>query len=121
MSVRKGVSATTPMDTNSLKIKKVKAVAAGIPAAVGDGEQWQEGGLAGAAFGLGYRSGHLWRGGQLCAARLFPALASKQQPAPGGICAAGPHGWRAPRPATHSEQSRFGSGLCPDSGARGGG
>lgn len=33
MSVRKGVSATTPMDTNSLKIKKVKSVAAGIPAA----------------------------------------------------------------------------------------
>ena len=33
MSVRKGVSATTPLDTNSLKIKKVKTVAAGIPAA----------------------------------------------------------------------------------------
>ena len=33
MSVRKGVSATTPMDANSLKIKKVKSVAAGIPAA----------------------------------------------------------------------------------------
>ncbi|MGB2121504.1 MAG: molybdopterin-dependent oxidoreductase, partial [Candidatus Poseidoniaceae archaeon] len=33
MSVRKGVSATTPLDTNSLKIKKSKSVAAGIPAA----------------------------------------------------------------------------------------
>ena len=33
MSVREGVSATTPMDTNSLRIKKVKSVAAGIPAA----------------------------------------------------------------------------------------
>ncbi len=33
MSVRKGVSATTPMDTNSLKIKKDKSDAAGIPAA----------------------------------------------------------------------------------------
>ena len=33
MSVRKGVSATTPMDTNSLRIKKVKSIAAGIPAA----------------------------------------------------------------------------------------
>ena len=33
MSVRRGVSATTPMDTNALKIKKIKSVAAGIPAA----------------------------------------------------------------------------------------
>ena len=33
MSVREGVSATTPKDTNSLRIKKVKSVAAGIPAA----------------------------------------------------------------------------------------
>ena len=32
MSVE-GISATTPMDTNSLKIKKIKSVAAGIPAA----------------------------------------------------------------------------------------
>ena len=33
MSIRKGVSATTPADNNTLKIKKVKSVAAGIPAA----------------------------------------------------------------------------------------
>ena len=33
MSVRKGVSAITPADTNPLKITKVKSVAAGIPAA----------------------------------------------------------------------------------------
>ena len=33
MSVRRGVSATTPIDTNALKIKKIKSVAAGIPAA----------------------------------------------------------------------------------------
>ena len=33
MSGRKGVSATTPPDRNSLKIKKTKSIAAGIPAA----------------------------------------------------------------------------------------
>ena len=33
MSVRKGVIATTPADKNSLKIKKPKSIAAGIPAA----------------------------------------------------------------------------------------
>ena len=33
MSVRKGVSATTPVDTNPLKIRKHKSIAAGIPAA----------------------------------------------------------------------------------------
>tara|TARA_B100000700_G_C15049102_1_gene859402 strand:+ start:1612 stop:3906 length:2295 start_codon:yes stop_codon:yes gene_type:complete len=33
MSERKGVSATTPPDRNSLKIKKTKSIAAGIPAA----------------------------------------------------------------------------------------